>query len=51
MPAPLSAGNFPVRGNKIIAWVVVILTVILLWKFVDYRMQPPPPGIVAGEKM
>jgi hypothetical protein len=29
------------RGRIILAWVVVILTVIAVWKFVDYRNQPP----------
>jgi len=26
-----------------IATAVVILIVIAVWKFVDYRMRPPPP--------
>jgi hypothetical protein len=26
-----------------IATVVVVLVVIAVWKFIDYRMQPPPP--------
>jgi hypothetical protein len=29
------------QSRKIVAWVVVILTVIAVWKFVDYRNQPP----------
>ena len=29
------------QRRKIVAWVVVILTVIAVWKFVDYRNQPP----------
>jgi hypothetical protein len=26
-----------------IATIVVILVVIAVWKFIDWRMQPPPP--------
>lgn len=26
-----------------IATVVAVLTVIAVWKFIDYRTQPPPP--------
>jgi len=26
-----------------IATAVVILVVIAVWKFIDYRMRPPPP--------
>jgi len=29
--------------RKIIATFVVILVVIAVWKFIDWRMQPPPP--------
>jgi hypothetical protein len=31
----------PPRGRILLAWVVVVLTVIAVWKFVDYRNQPP----------
>jgi hypothetical protein len=27
----------------VLATIVVILTVLAVWKFIDYRMQPPPP--------
>jgi hypothetical protein len=31
-----------VNGSRtILAWIVVILTVVAVWKFVDYRNQPP----------
>jgi hypothetical protein len=33
----------PTRGKVIFASVVVVLTVAGLWKFIDYRTQPPPP--------
>jgi len=29
--------------RKIIATFVVILVVIAVWKFIDWRTQPPPP--------
>jgi hypothetical protein len=28
-----------------IATAVVILVVIAVWKFIDYRMRPPPPPL------
>jgi hypothetical protein len=27
--------------RMVVAWIVVILTVVAVWKFVDYRNQPP----------
>jgi hypothetical protein len=33
----------PPRGRILVAWVVVVVTVIAVWKFVDYRNQPPKP--------
>jgi hypothetical protein len=29
------------RRRNIVAWVVVILTIVAVWIFVDYRNQPP----------
>jgi len=31
------------RSRKLLAWIVVALTVIGVSKFVDYRNQPPTP--------
>jgi hypothetical protein len=31
----------PSRARTIVAWIVVVLTVVAVWKFVDYRNQPP----------
>ena len=31
----------PTPARKILAWIVVVLTVFGVWKFVDYRNQPP----------
>gem|GEM_PF-2439011 len=29
------------RARAIVGWIVVILTIVAVWKFVDYRSQPP----------
>jgi len=34
-PAP------PTLTRQIVAWIVVILTVVAVWKFTDYRNRPP----------
>jgi len=39
----LEATTGPKRGRALLASVLVVLTVIGVWKFIDYRMQPPPP--------
>ncbi|MEY2585314.1 MAG: hypothetical protein QOD80_1340 [Verrucomicrobiota bacterium] len=31
----------PTLARKSLAWFVVVLTVAGVWKFVDYRNQPP----------
>lgn len=36
-------GEEPTRARKILATIVVVLTVLIVWKAIDYRMQPPPP--------
>ncbi len=33
----------PTRARMIVATIVVVLTVFAVWKFIDYRTQPPPP--------
>jgi len=40
---PLEPTIGPNRGRAVLASVLVVLTVIGVWKFIDYRMQPPPP--------
>jgi hypothetical protein len=32
----------------IVAWIVVVLTVVAVWKFTDYRNQPPAVSSVAA---
>ena len=33
----------PTRARMIFATAVVILTVVVVWKVIDYRTQPPTP--------
>jgi hypothetical protein len=40
----------PTRARAIVAWLVVILTVLALWKFIDYRNQPPEVKQVISDK-
>jgi hypothetical protein len=40
----------PTRSRTIAAWIVVILTVVAVWKFVDYRNQPPKVEAVTRDK-
>ena len=48
MPSELNPGNPPSPARLIFAVVVVVLTVIAVWKVIDYRTQPPePPAITA----
>jgi hypothetical protein len=37
MPHPRPA----TPGHPIVAWIVVVLTVLAVWKFTEYRNQPP----------
>jgi hypothetical protein len=43
MPPALNAKRIPTRGRDLFASAFVVLTVIGVWKFIDYRTQPPPP--------
>ena len=38
------------RARTILAWVVVIVTVVAVAKFVDYRNQPPAVPPVAAPR-
>jgi len=31
----------PSRSRIILAWIAVVLTLLAVWKFIDYRNQPP----------
>ena len=38
------------RARAIVAWLIVILTVLAVWKFADYRNQPPQAQQVISDK-
>jgi hypothetical protein len=33
----------PSKARQITAWIVVVVTVLAVWAYVDYRGQPPEP--------
>jgi hypothetical protein len=43
------AARPPTRARLIIATLIVIATVVIVWKVIDYRTQPPPPPHKVGE--
>jgi hypothetical protein len=43
MPTAPGTKGTPTRRRAFFASAFVVLTVIGVWKFIDYRMQPPPP--------
>lgn len=43
MSPALGRKETPTRGRPFLASMVVVLVVIGVWKFIDYRTQPPPP--------
>ena len=38
----------PTNGRTLVAWLVVILTVLAVWKVADYRNHPPAISSVAA---
>ena len=42
--------SVPTRGRILLAWTVVVVTVIAVWKFIDYRNQPPEVQRVISDK-
>jgi hypothetical protein len=38
----------PSRARAIVAWLVVILTVLAVWEITNYRNQPPAVSSVAA---
>jgi len=38
----------PTRSRAIVAWLIVILTVLAVWEFTDYRNRPPAISSVAA---
>jgi hypothetical protein len=49
MPPALQPGRSS-RARTLRAWVVVVLTVIAVWIFVDYRSRPPMINAVTSDK-
>lgn len=43
MPTAPGPKGIPTRGRTLVAGVFVVCTFIGVWKFIDYRMRPPPP--------
>ena len=40
----------PSRVRLIVAWIVIALTVLAVWKFIDYRTQPPQVNnVISGQ--
>ncbi|MEO5719996.1 MAG: hypothetical protein ABIR71_00825 [Chthoniobacterales bacterium] len=37
------AEESPTRLRLLVATIVVVLTVLAVWKFIDSRSEPPPP--------
>ncbi|MDP9254399.1 MAG: hypothetical protein M3O66_05615 [Verrucomicrobiota bacterium] len=47
----MSELRLPTRTRMLIAAVIVALVVAAVWKFIDYRMQPPPPPHKVGDRV
>lgn len=48
MPPDSQPGNTTSRAKTFLALIIIVLTVIAVWKFIEYRTQPPePPTITA----
>jgi hypothetical protein len=46
MPDAAFGEKRPTPARVFAAWVIVVLTLLATWKFIDYRSQPPPPPAV-----
>lgn len=49
MSPPVEPTKIPSRRRALLAGLIVVLTMIGVWKFIDYRLQPPPPPPQAGK--
>jgi hypothetical protein len=48
MPSDLQPDDAPSRATTVAALIVAALTVVAVWKVIDYRTQPPePPALTA----
>jgi hypothetical protein len=43
MPSEFQPGEAPSRARTILALIIAALTVVAVWKVIDYRTQPPEP--------
>ena len=43
MAPAIDGEEAPTRLRLFVAALVVMLTVLVVWKVIDYRSQPPPP--------
>jgi hypothetical protein len=41
----------PTRIRMVVATLIVIALIAIVWKVIDYRMQPPPPPHKIGERV
>ena len=46
---PADDSQQPSRARMIWSAIAVILLVLAVWKFIDYRTQPPPPPHPIGQ--
>ena len=51
MSEPGVVSSAPTRARMIVAGLIVIAIVAIVWKVIDYRMQPPPPPHKIGERV
>ena len=51
MSEPGVAAPAPTRARMIVAGLIVIAVAAIVWKVIDYRMQPPPPPHKVGERV
>jgi hypothetical protein len=40
----------PTSARRIVAWIVVLVTVVAVWTFVDYRNRPPDLKTVTSDQ-
>ena len=51
MSEPGVASSAPTRARMIVSTLIVLAIVAIVWKVIDYRMQPLPPPHKIGERV
>ena len=51
MATPAEHENAPSAVRMSMATAVVIVTLLVVWKVIDYRSQPPPPPEPTGFRL